>query len=908
MIRFLEFLITEYNKFKQGSPLPSELQNKKRRRNKVSTNSIIPQEFLDKLAVNADFLSSKEICQLTESFNDWLRNIFEDQDTVNLITSRADFVDCLLRKLWCQHCLDEDQITLLAVGGYGRGELHPFSDIDILLLTQENTDKTLEEKISGFITQLWDVKLDIGQSVRSIKECLKQAVDDVTVATNLMEMRLICGNESLAEHLQPLLNEDVFWTSKKFFIAKQKEQDNRHEQYNGAAYTLEPNLKANPGGLRDIQTIGWVAKRHFVADSLEELVQHEYLTRNEFFELLECQDYLWRMRFALHFIAGRNENRLLFDYQADVASMMGFGDEGKAAVERMMKRFFRIIGRVSELNTMLLQHFEHEIINADKEEITTKIDDDFIVVNGLIKVTNERLFMRSVKIMQMFLVIAQHDEVKGLHSDTLRLLRNARRRLISGLSDYAESRRIFMELIKHPQGLGQAFTLMHQHSIIGAYLPEWRSIVGQMQFDLFHAYSVDEHSYRLIKNLYRFSQTEHSNEFPLASKIMQRIRKPEVLYLAGIFHDIAKGRGGDHAELGAVDALNFGKTHKLNDHDSRMISWLVKQHLFMSVTAQRRDISDPDVINKFAGIVRDEAHLDYLYCLTVADMRATNESLWNSWKSNLLQELYSATKRAFRQGHEKPVDTRAKIRENLDESRVMLEERDVDKKALDALWLEFKADYFLRYSPAQIAWHCENILTHDRDKPLVLINSKAYRGGTEVFIHTKDQKSIFAKTVSLLGSKRLSIHDAKIITSKTGYTVNTFVVLDHLGKPIDDSYRALEIAQSLTEVLSKDAGVSSSRVSRTNKSKHFNVKTKLSFADNKNGATTMLEITALDSPGILAMFAQVFQDCDINIHSAKITTFGEKVEDVFTVSSKTNAALTASEKDELSAMLTDTAE
>jgi len=869
----------------------------------LNAHSIVPPHFTDQLAITSPQVTSAEICQLSQAFHQWLKESFNEEDINNLVTARAYFVDQILIKLWCQHQLDEYQISLIAVGGYGRGELHPYSDVDILLLTQEDIEEELEHKVGAFITQLWDVKLDIGHSVRSIKECLKQAVKDVTVATNLMEMRQICGNESLAQHLQPLLSEDVFWTSEKFFIAKRDEQTKRHQQYHGAAYTLEPNLKANPGGLRDIQTIGWVAKRHFAADSLEELVEHQYLTRNEFFELLECQDYLWRMRCALHFTAGRSENRLLFDYQGDVAKLMGFGDEGKIAIERMMKRFFRIIGRVAELNKMLLQHFEHAILKKGTDSDIIPINQDFVLVDGLIKVTNNRLFMRSAKIMEMFLLIAQHPEIKGLHSHTLRLMRNARRRLISGLNDYAKSRQDFIELIKHPRGLGLPFTLMHKHSILGAYLPEWRSIVGQMQFDLFHAYSVDEHSYRLIKNLYRFSQPEHNNEFPLCSKIVQRIRKPELLYIAGIFHDIGKGRGGDHAKLGAVDALNFGKAHKLNDHDSRMISWLVKHHLLMSITAQRRDISNDEVIRDFANIVRDEAHLDYLYCLTVADMRATNESLWNSWKANLLEELYFTTKRAFRRGLEKPVDLRAKIRENQQQAEALLTEAQFDPERLRTLWDEFKADYFLRYSPEQIAWHCKNILQHDRNKPLVLISPTPYRGGTEVFVHTKERSNIFATIVSLLGGKKLSIHDAKIITSKSGYTMNTFVVLDQQGKPIKDSYRALDIAQALTNTLSQEELKEVRIRPLSQRIEQFKFPTQVSFIEGSNKNASLLEIVALDHPGLLAKFAQVFQQCRINIHSAKITTFGEKAEDVFTVSNADNMALTLEEQQTLEAAL-----
>lgn len=867
-------------------------------------NHTIPEQFIQPLSISSPHISTKDICQLNVSFRDWQKDQFLSDNMNHIIAARAVFVDNVLTKLWSQHNLDEYQISLIAVGGYGRGELHPYSDVDILLLTQESIASELEEKISAFITQLWDVKFDIGHSVRSIKECLKQAVDDVTVATNLMEMRQICGNTTLTEHLQPLLNKDVFWTSKKFFIAKREEQEIRHKQYHGAAYTLEPNLKANPGALRDIQTIGWVAKRHFMADSLEELVEHNYLTENEYFELLECQDYLWRMRFALHMAAGRSENRLLFDYQPEVASLLGFGDEGKVAIECMMKRFFRIIGRVAELNKMLLQIFDYSIIKNKKHDKRTVLSDDFVVVDGQIKVTNKQIFMRSSNIMEMFLLIAQHDEITDLHPSTLRLMRNTRRRLVSGLMDYANAREAFLNIIRHPHGLGIAFTLMHRHSIIGAYLPAWRHIVGQMQFDLFHAYSVDEHSFRLIKNLYRFSQEKYNDEFPLCSKIVQRIRKPEVLYLAGIFHDIAKGRGGDHAELGAIDALEFSKEHQLNSHDGRMISWLVKHHLLMSVTAQRRDISDPEVITTFASVVRDEAHLDYLYCLTVADMRATNESLWNSWKGNLLQELYNNTKRAFRRGLEKPVDLRGKIRENQQLSLKLLQTHQINVDDVQQLWKQFKADYFLRYSPEQIVWHSQHILTQDLDKPLVLISPTPYRGGTEVFVYTKDDRNIFAKIVSLLDAKCFSIHDAKIVTTRTGYIANTFVILDQQGKAINDANRALQIASSLTYSLAKKSFSSKLRpISK--KLEQFNVKTKVSFVETKTQRSTLLEIVALDRPGLLAHFARIFQACNLHIHSAKITTFGEKAEDVFIVSNKDEQALTESEIEQVTMKLCD---
>jgi len=875
----------------------------------ITTNlaftSIVPEHFTNKLAVCANSLSIRDISQLRQAFNIWLKEAFNQHDMDDLLTARASFVDALLAKLWCQHHLDEDQISLVAVGGYGRGELHPHSDVDILILTQEHINAELEEKISSFITQLWDVKLDIGHSVRSIKECLKQSEKDVTVATTLMEMRQIAGSNALTQQLTPSLNERNYWTSEKFFLAKCKEQDTRHQQYRGAAYTLEPNIKANPGGLRDIQTIAWVAKRHFNADSLEELVEHNYLYPNEYFELLEAQDYLWRMRFALHFVAGRSENRLLFDYQADVAKMMGFGDEGKAPVERMMKRFFRILSRVTELNIMLLQHFKDAIIKKQDANNVTIINKDFELVGNLINVRNDRVFMSSVKMLEIFLIIAQEPKIKGIHSHTIRLMRYARRRLISGLLDYENCRKTFMSIVRHPRGLGLPLTLMHRHSIIGAYLPSWRDIAGQMQFDLFHAYSVDEHTIRVIKNLHQFSQKEHNHKFPLCSKIVQKIRKPEVLYLGGFFHDIGKGRGGDHAKLGAVDALYFCLSHKMSKHDSKMVAWLVEHHLLMSVTAQRRDINDENVIATFAEIVRDEAHLNYLYCLTVADMRGTNESLWNNWKANLLEELYFNTLSAFRNGLEKPVETRSKIRENQQQALDILVANRNDKQSINALWSEFRIDYFLRYSPEQIARQCQSILSHDRETPLVLISPIPYRGGTEVFIFTKEKNNTFASTVSFLVTKKLSIHDAKIITTKTGFTVNTFVVLDSRNKPLRESLYTQEMSQALVDRLSQVDVCELPAPKAARQLKQFNVAPRVKFLKSHAKSKSMIEIIALDRPGLLSNVAQVFQEEKISIHSAKITTFGEKADDVFTISNADNCALSEVEKEALELRLSE---
>lgn len=840
-------------------------------------------------------------------FLDWLKQSVATQSVATLVKARAGFIDQILCQLWRHYQLDREQgLTLIAVGGYGRGELHPYSDIDLLILTDSRLSKTQQELIGQFITVLWDLRLEVGHSVRTIKETISIGREDITVATNLLEMRFLTGNSRLFDELSREVSKDSFWPSKDFFQAKRQEQQSRHAQYHGTAYNLEPNLKANPGGLRDIQTIGWVAKKHFRTRTMRELVAHQYLTEDEYQELMEGEGYLWQMRFALHIVAGRNENRILFDYQPAVAEFLGFGDDGKPSVERMMKRFFRTVQRVSELNEMLLQHFEGSILKSHSKFNSQKLDEVFESHGHLIYATDKAVFARRENILRLFWHIAQHPHIQGIHSETLRLLRQVRRRLMGDLQDYQSCRDLFLAIIRHPHGMDRAITLMHRHGILAAYLPAWRNIVGQMQFDLFHAYTVDEHTHRLLKNLHRYTEPEFANEFPLCTDIVKRLEKPELLYLAGIFHDIAKGRGGDHSELGAIDAREFGKMHKLSEFDTKLIVWLVEQHLLMSVTAQRRDIHDPAVIAEFAEKVRDETRLNYLYCLTLADIRATNDNLWNDWKGSLLRELYLGTQKAFRRGLEKPMDLRDQIREHQTEAQRLLSEAGLSQELVLPLWNKFKADYFARYNPRLIAWHTEHILRHpDSNKPLVLISPTAMRGGTQVFIYTADQPKLFARIVAALDSKKVSIFDAQIMTNKEGYAMDTFVVLEQNGNAVTSASRISSIKSALEQAIAKPDLVLSAKVRVNKQLKAFHVPPKVTFLTGNNKQRTMLELAALDMPGLLATIGQVFAQCEINIHAAKITTIGERAEDFFMLSTREDQALTADEQASLRRALID---
>lgn len=835
-----------------------------------------------------------------KQFATWSQQNFNLIPVRYLVKARADFVDFILQNVWRYAQLDLDNnLSLVAVGGYGRKELHPQSDVDLLLLSKKSISAPTAENVSLFIATLWDLKFDVGHSVRTVKETLNIAKDDITIATNLMERRHLAGNEDIFKVLCSELTNSKFISSKAFYLAKREEQIERHHRYHSTSYNLEPNLKANPGCLRDLQTISWVAKKHFDTQSVADLVKHDYLLQDEYQEMEECQDYLWQMRFALHIVANRSENRLLFDYQPEVAEMMGFGDDGKAAVERMMKRFFRVARRIVELNTMLLQLFNSAILGTQRD--IKDIDNDFAIHGRSLLAKHDDVFFNRANIIKMFTHVAEYDEIEKLHSSTIRLLRRVRRRLMGDLQDLAYCRDALLEFLRHPNSMGRAFTLMLRHSVLAYYMPNWRHVVGQMQFDLFHAYTVDEHTHRLIQNLHRFTLKEHKSEFPLCSGIMNRMDKPELLYIAGIFHDIGKGRGGDHSELGAIDATNFGELHKLPKSDTKIISWLVDNHLLMSVTAQKNDIYDPDVIARFAKIVKDETRLDLLYCLTVADVRATNTNLWNDWKSTLMADLYIATQRALRQGLENAKDMRETAKANKEQALVLLEKDGHQADAVHRIWKQIRTLYFARHAPKHIEWHTQKLLAHtNRSKrPLVLISETAVRGGTQVFVYAKDQPGLFADIVTTFDTKNANVVDAHILNTKDGYVIDTFIILEQDGSLISTAERREDIRKLVEYVITTGecSSTFSKRIPR--QIKQFKIPVTVRFKEDSNKYSNMMELTALDTPGVLAKIAKVFKQNNIMLYSAKISTIGEKAEDIFRVSTVQKTKLNDEQKTSL---------
>ena len=809
-----------------------------------------------------------------------------DVPITQLVEQRADLIDQLLIIAWQSKRFDKKDLCLVAVGGYGRAELHPGSDIDIAIILNQEPDAVTSEKLSSFVTFLWDIGLEVGLSVRTVKQCTDEGKKDITVATNLMEARVLAGNKDLFETMQKATGPDQIWSNEDFFQAKYQEQLTRHNKYGDTAHNLEPNIKEGPGGLRDIQMIGWVVKRYFGADTLAELVHHDFLTEEEFQTLNSGQNFLWRVRYILHLQAGRREDRLLFEFQKDVATAFGFiNDEHQLAVEAFMKLYFQTITELNRLNEMLLGFFDEALLEDIEKSVITPINNRFQIRNKFIKIVHPNVFKRyPFALLEIFLIIQQNPEIEGVRAKTIRAIRDHVYLIDDDFRKDIRARSLFMEIIRQPKRLGHELQRMHRYGVLEAYLPAFEAISGQMQFDLFHVYTVDEHTLRVVRHLRRYDQDEIAKQLPLCAQVYSEIPKPELLFLAGLFHDIAKGRGGDHSELGFVDATDFCTSHGLGQYDTNLVAWLVKNHLKMSSTAQKKDLSDPDVINNFSQIIGDKTHLDYLYLLTVADIRGTNPALWNGWKDSLLKELYSKTLKAIRRGVENPIQKDERVAQVKAQVLTMLLGNELRINKLRTVWEDLGDDYFLRHSPDEIAWETESIIDIDEDElPLIKIRQETRRGGTEIFIYCHDKDSLFAAMAYSMDQMGLTVVDARVFTTEHGFNLDTYIVLEAAtNKPITDDERAKQIIQTLKHYLSAPQPILS-QINRMQprKLRSFNYPATISFSEDKTNQRTIAEVTAVDQPGLLAVIGMAMAFCGVRLQNAKIATYGERVEDIF---------------------------
>lgn len=831
-----------------------------------------------------------------------IEELFDSKCTASEITGlRAAFTDRLLQLAWGQFLpLDSSSVCLIAVGGYGRGELFPGSDIDLMILTGKHPGQPELLGIQSFLTFLWDIGLEVGHSVRSVKQAVTEARADITVVTNIMEARLLVGDNKLFNIMRLACGPQKIWSSRKFFLGKWQELKNRYKKFDDTAYKLEPNLKESPGGLRDVQVIGWVAKRHFNADTLEELVGHDYLTQEEYRLFVDGLETLGRIRIALHLHTGRHEDRLLFDHQRAIAERLGFSGEGNKPIENFMQSYYRTVFELQRLNEMLLQHFQEDIAQRKRwgGPKIRPINKRFQSRGDFIEVTHNRIFeYHPFALLEIFLILEQNLKLKGVRASTIRLIRENRFRIDDRFRHDARAKSYFMEILRQPHGVTHEFRRMNRYGILAAYLPEFANIVGRMQYDLFHAYTVDEHTLFVVRNLRRFTVPEFHHEFPLCSHIMATLPKPELIYIAGLYHDIAKGRGGNHSELGAADARDFCERHGLSEYDTDLVCWLVENHLLMSQTSQKQDISDPEILCDFVEKVGDNSRLSHLYVLTVADMRATNPSLWNSWKANLLSELYNGCNQLFRQRIGSQELGQERIKAARKEARELLLQSNIKEEAIDELWVRLPDEYFLRHSPDDVAWHSRIIMKHPDDELIVDCRNDSHRGVTAIMIYTKDRINLFPRTAVALDQMGLDILDARILNTRDDYALDTFLVHDDQGTSVRTTQERSMIKQRLmAELHTYDAPIKEVARRTPRLLKQFTVRTSITFKQDDQNRRTIMYLQTTDRPGILSRVGQAFAQHNIRLQNARIATFGERVEDVFYISDEHNNPIVDSER------------
>ncbi|MDA0706937.1 MAG: [protein-PII] uridylyltransferase [Proteobacteria bacterium] len=832
------------------------------------------------------------------------------ESVVMLVHERADVIDSVLTHLWLKHAPEcVESAAVVAVGGYGRGELHPYSDVDILVLLPRKLSDTGKAQLSDFVTALWDIGLEIGQSARTVAQCQDEAEADLTVITTLMESRLITGPAELYADMQSAIAADKIWPPAIFFAEKRKEQIERHHRYDDSAYNLEPNVKGSPGGLRDIQMVGWVAKRHFGVEKFSELIPHRFLTPGQVRRLHEGQEFLWRIRFGLHTLTGRREDRLLFDHQINLAKMLGYEDARYTlAVEQLMQRYYRTVMDLSRLNEMLLQLFEEAIL-MDPTAEPAPLNARFQVKNGYLQTVNDRVFKRDPSaLLELFLLLQQNPEIRGVSAYTIGLIKRNLQLIDEEFRQNPRNHRLFLAILRAPTSVTHELRRMNLYGVLGLYIPSFGRIVGRMQYDLFHAYTVDEHTLFVVSNLRRFALSRFDHEYPRCSKIMQAFEKPEIAYLGGLFHDIAKGRGGDHSELGAVDAEAFCLEHGLSEYDARVVAWLVRNHLILSTTAQKKDLGDPAVIDEFASLVRDPLHLDYLYVLTVADVRGTNPKLWNSWKATLFGDLYELTHRALRRGLENPMDREQLISEKKSQARESLAERKISSDEVDAVWKLFNDGYYLRHRSDEIVWHTQLLARADSQSSDGMVEVRLQPNGDaiEAVLYTPRIRHTFAHATAVLGELGMNIVDARIVPIANGYRIDTYIFME-LDKRTDiDAARINKIRRALTNILMA-ADEKTAKVTRAapRRVRMFNTSTSVQFGKNTQDGRTVMNLVTADQPGLLSKVGQVFMQLGIDIDAAKIMTIGERAEDVFYICDDAGKPIDESTKTRLQDALVD---
>ena len=806
-----------------------------------------------------------------------------DEKPEKLLRSLRASVDSALTKAWQASALPPDY-ALIGVGGYGRGELFPYSDVDLLVLLSCKPDAKTTEKLEQLVQLLWDLGLEIGHSIRTIDECESEARADITVQTSLLEARLVCGNKALFAELQRRYLEQL--DPRAFFQAKTAEMRQRHAKYDDTAFSLEPNCKESPGGLRDLQVILWVAKAAGLANSWSTLSQRGLITPTEARQLMQKESAFKDIRIRLHLHAGRREDRLVFDVQTALAESIGLRTTGEGvhlrrASEYLMQRYYRAAKVVTQLNTILLQNIEAQLF--PQPSVARAINPRFNEVNRLIDISADDTFEQNPSAMlEIFVLMTEQPTLRGMTARATRALWHERFKIDTPFRQLPHNRALFLRILQAPVGIIHALRRMNDLGVLGRYLPNFRRIVGQMQHDLFHVYTVDQHILMVVRNMRRFTMPEWAHEYPFCSQLMANFSQHWLLYVAALFHDIAKGRGGDHSQLGKVDATQFCVDHGLADAETELIVFLVENHLTMSHVAQKQDLSDPDVIQSFASLAKDERHLTALYLLTVADIRGTSPKVWNAWKGKLLEDLYRITLRVLG-GEEHSADR--ELKNTQQEALAKLRLFGLPADAHQALWRQLDMAYFLRHDATDIAWQTRALFDRVNSvQPIVKCRLAPIGEGLQVAVYCADQHDLFARICSYFERKNFSILDAKIHTTRHGYALDTFLVTE---QAFANNYRDIIslIEHELAELLRSQAPLPTPSMGRLSRlSRTFPIQPTVDLRPDERGQYYLLAVIANDRHGLLYAIANVLTKHRVNLHTAKIMTLGERVEDVFLIS------------------------
>ncbi len=842
----------------------------------MSSNLILSNQEIRKASIQSKKNSDQE-------FINWLKKRKSGVSGIeNFLRNRSNTIDNLISSIWVTSNLSErENICLFAVGGYGRQELHPYSDIDLLILYKGKLNKNTRTAIESFISQLWDHELDLGHSVRSTYEEEKIVTSDLEAFTNLLESRFLFGDQRLESVTKAIIERKNIWKKEKFLLNKIEEQEQRHKKYDNTEYNLEPNIKSSPGGLRDIHILNWLllnySRKNHRLRNLEKI-----LSKAEIKELNKSKLWLWTLRYLLHKEAGREEDRLLLNYQLSIANQLFPRiKNSNSAAEKLMHRYFRSALNISEINTTTVQRFKENLVKPSKSKIVLK-DKNFKVKNNLIELKNLNAFKKNPSLMlEVFVKLCENPKITGIHSDTLMKLKESRDLIDSSFRKKKKNNDLFMKLLRSKRLMVTQLEQMKQLGILGRYLPEFGRVTGQMQYDLFHIYTVDAHTLQVLRNMRRLLLGTSKDTYPFASALTQKLTKLEILYIAGLYHDIGKGRGKDHSGLGMKIVKRFCERHRLTKKDTDLIQWLVKNHLKMSITSQKEDLSNPKTINNFTEITGNEERLNYLYCLTVADISATNPNLWNSWNESLLNDLYFKTLNTINLKQESFKFSKSEAEKQFSSKTKS------DQLKVRELWKNFYPSYFQNHPPELIKDHSLVITKRKLDTAVKFFPKNETFNTDSLLVYTKDRLNVFRTIVGELDSQNINVLEASLYGTKNGYCLDHIIISDLKGDPLQlnkDQIRDIELR--ITYSLEKDK--LKPKLVKKKLPRHFltlKKDTQIDINHDMVNRWTQLDIKTADRPGLLSSICSVFAKNNASIKKARISTYGERAEDRFCISS-----------------------